>query len=123
MTYLKLLPPLLGVILVSIISALSDGSISTLEWFQICIAITQTFAVGLAGLLPAGLVWPKTALAGVLAGLQLIVTYLAAGASLSHITLAEWLNVLLTVAVVGGVAVIPPRSAPAINAAPPNHAA
>lgn len=111
MRYLKLLPPILGVLITMFISAFSDGHISTVEWLQIFIAVTQTAAVGLGGLLAAGVVWPKTALAAALAGLQLVLTYVSAHGSLGAITLSEWLNVLLSIAVVAGVAIIPPRTA------------
>lgn len=119
MTYLKLLPPVLGVLLTMFISAFSDGHISTVETLQISIAVVQTAAVGLGGLLAAGVVWPKTALAGVLAGLQLILTYVSAHGSFGAITLSEWLNILLSIAVVAGVAVIPPRNAPVTPPAAP----
>jgi hypothetical protein len=115
--YLKLLPPVLGVLITVLISILSDGKISNVELLQLLIAVAQTLAVGLGGLLSAGVVWPKTALAAVLAGLQLIMTYVTAHGSLGAITLSEWLNVLLSIAVVAGVAVIPPRTA---VAAPPD---
>lgn len=118
MRYLKLLPPILGVLLTALMSALLDGRITVVETLQILVVVLQAVTVALAGNLPTGLVWPKTALASALAGFQLLLVYAVADGHVSSISLSEWINVIIAVAVAAGVAVIPPRNGVALPAAP-----
>lgn len=107
MRYMKLIAPVIGVLLTALASAFMDGHVSAVEGVQILIAATQAAGVALAGLVPIGLMWPKTVVAGVLAGLQLLATYLINGGNFGAITLTEWINIGLAIAVALGVAAIP----------------
>jgi hypothetical protein len=103
MTAAKALVALIGAALVTLVSALSDGHVNAVETVQIAISVTMAAGVWLAGNHPE-LVWPKTAIASVLAVLNLFVTYVAAG----PITASEWANLALAFLTAIGVAVAPP---------------
>lgn len=98
-----------------LVSALSDGHVSAVEGVQIAICAATAAGVWVTANVPA-MTWAKAAVAVVLAALNPLVSYLAAGG----LTGAEWVNVGL--AAVGALAVylVPNRAAaePAPDPAP-----
>lgn len=109
MSIAKLVAALVGGVVMTVAAVVSDGHVTSVEWVQLAIAATTAAGVWLAGHTPAGLVWPKTAVAVVLAVLNGLVTALAAG----PVTPAEWVNLLVAALTVAGVAVAPPLTSPA----------
>jgi hypothetical protein len=104
MTALKAIVALLVAALTAVASAVTDGRFSTVEKVQVAIAVATALAVYLAGHLPTGLTWPKTAIAAAMAALNLAVTYLADN---GHIAGSQWINLLLAALAVVAVAVTP----------------
>jgi hypothetical protein len=104
--YSKLVAWIVVAVLGSLVGALTDGHVSTVEGVQLLIAGAGAVGVWVAGYLPAGLAWPKTAVAATVAALTLLVTYLGAG-GWSGLTAAEVVNVALVVLAALGVRVVP----------------
>jgi hypothetical protein len=113
MRYAKLLAPVVGVFLTALASALLDQHVTTIETLMIIVAVVQAVSVGIAGFLPAGLLWPKTAVAAVLAGTQLLIVYVTSSGHLGAVTTTEWINVVIAILVTAGVAVTPVPVQPA----------
>jgi hypothetical protein len=108
-TIAKAVAALLGAAGVTLVSALSDGHVNTVEAIQIAIAVATAAGVYLAANVPQ-MVWAKTAIATVLAVLNLYVTYVAAG----PITTAEWVNLGIAALTALGVYVVPNGSRAAV---------
>lgn len=113
MAYAKALVAILSGVIMTVAAAISDQTISSVEWVQIAIAGATAASVWLAGHLPTGLVWPKTAMAALLAILNLLVTMVATHHSL---TPAEWVNLAIAGLTAVGVQVAPTRPSPQLAA-------
>lgn len=101
--YLKFAAALAGTVATVLVSSLSDGHVSAAEWVQVAISAATAAGVWTAANVPS-LTWAKAAIAAVLAGLNLLVTYLVGG-----VTVVEWINIGLAVAGALGVYAIPNR--------------
>ncbi len=113
--YSKLAAWVVVAVLGSLVGALADAHVSTVEGVQLAIAGAGAVGVWVAGYLPVGLTWPKTAVALTLAALNVLVTYLGAG-GWSGVTAAEWVNVVLVALAAAGVKLVP--TVPALVARP-----
>jgi hypothetical protein len=103
--YLKFLAALAATALMVLASSLTDSHISTAEWVQVAVSVTAAAGVWITANVPT-LAWAKTAVAAVLAGLNLVATFVVSG-GFSAITTAEWINVALAVLGALGVYAIP----------------
>lgn len=107
----KFLTAILGAALVVLTSALTDGHVSTVEAVQIAVAVTAAGGVWIAANVP-GMPAAKTAIAALLAALDLVATYLVnPGGGLNSITGSQWANVGLAVLTALGVYVVRNRPA------------
>lgn len=106
----KFLTAILGAALVVLTSALTDGHVSTVEAVQIAVAVTAAGGVWIAANVP-GMPAAKTAIAALLAALDLVATYLVNGGGLNSITGSQWANVGLAVLTALGVYVVRNRPA------------
>jgi hypothetical protein len=102
----KLIAALVGAALVVLTSALSDGHMTVVEDVQVAISVATACGVWITANVPA-MTWAKTAIAALLAALNLVVTYLAAG----PITGSEWANIGIAVLTALGVYAIPNKGA------------
>ena len=111
-TYGKALVALLFAALTVLASALTDGHVTPAEGIQIAISVATAAGVWLAPNLPR---WPgvKTALAALLAALNLAVTLIDGG-----LTSAEVANLVIAGLAVLGVGVTPAQSTPPVPVAP-----
>lgn len=109
----KFIAALVGAALVVLSSALSDGDFSLVEQIQVAVAVATAAGVYIAANLPA-LTGAKTAIAAVLAALNLVIVYLtdAAGTSLTG---SEWVNVGLSVLTAVGVFTVSNGTAVAVR--------
>ena len=102
--YGKALAALFFAALTAASAALTDGSVTRVEWVQIVIAVVTTLGVVLVPIHPEW-TWTKTVVAALLAGLNVVVTFIANGATLSN-----WIEVALAVLTALGVAAAPAAS-------------
>lgn len=98
MKYAKALVAVLAAALTFLVSAMSDGNITNVEWTQLAIAAVTAVGVYVAPNIPE-FPYTKTIVAALLAGLNLVVSAL----SDSTITTSEWLNIGLAVLAALGV--------------------
>ncbi|MGA8113180.1 MAG: hypothetical protein WCA46_05930 [Actinocatenispora sp.] len=104
--YLKFLVAVAAAVATVLVSALSDGHVSTVEWIQVAISVTTAVGVWATANVPT-LTWAKAAVAAVLTVLNLLVTYISGG-----VTGPEWLNIGLAVLGTLGVYAVPNKGAP-----------
>jgi len=105
--YRKAIVAVAGAVLMLLPAVLSDDRISNVEWVQVAIAAATAYGVWLTANVSTA-TRAKAAIAGVLAGLNLLVTYLATG---GHITGSMWANLLIAVVVAAGVLAVPNATA------------
>jgi hypothetical protein len=101
MPYAKALTALVIAALTALASALTDDSLTSAEAIQVAIAVTTAAGVWVAANV-ASLPHAKTVIAGILAALNLAVTYITDG-----ISGAEWVNLALALIGVFAVWAIP----------------
>lgn len=100
--WLALAGTVVMVVLLGVQTATSDGTTTDgQEWIQICIGAVTAFAVWAAANLP-GYTWIKTAVAAVLAALNIAVTAIIGG-----IGTGEIVNMAIAVLIALGVAAMP----------------
>lgn len=105
MRYLKFIAAVVGAILMTLSSAVTDGHVDKYEWVQVAIAVTTAIGVWMVANLPS-FTYGKTLIAAVLVLLNGIVADLTSGISAS-----EWLNLAIAVLTALGVMVVPNRPA------------
>ena len=101
--YRKSLAALAGAVITVLAAALTDDVITSAEFAQIAVAALTAFGAYLVPNAP-GAAYAKTLVAAALAGLNLLVGWLANG---QDITNAMWLNVAIAVGTALGVFILP----------------
>lgn len=113
--YAKSLLALVMTVLTAVVPLVGHGHLTRVEWMQLAISATAAFGVWAAANLPSW-TWAKSAVAGVLAALNVLVTFVGAGGG--SLTAVEWVNLGLAVLAAIGVHAVP-NQAPAVASAPP----
>jgi len=106
--YAKAIGQILAAALVILVAALSDGTISPVEFVNIMIAIVTAAGVYLVPNLDSGIAkYAKAIVSLVGAALAALVLILSPGIGFDQVTLADWLTVLLAALAAIGIGIVP----------------